>query len=98
MLLKKQPNAASKAFRHAANAVARSDNWLGDYFRRMKAKGGNKYAIIATANKIATIYYKMVRNKQEFNPVDLQEYQLKYKQAKIAYLERKLAELKPQFA
>jgi hypothetical protein len=98
MLLKKQPNASSCAFRHAANAVARSDNWLGDYFRRMKAKGGNKYAIVATANKIATIYYKMVRYKQEFNPVDLQEYQSKYKQAKIAFLERKLAQLKQHVA
>lgn len=98
MLLKKQPNAASCAFRHAANAVGRSDNWLGDYFRRMKAKGGNKYAIVATANKIATIYYKMVRYKQEFNPVDLQEYQFKYKQAKIAFLERKPSQLKQQVA
>jgi transposase len=98
MLLKKQPNAASRAFRHAANAVQRSNNWLGDYFRRMKAKGGNKYAIIATANKIATIYYKMVRYKQEFNPVDLEDYQQKYKKAKIAFLERKLTELKHQVA
>ncbi|PWV45795.1 hypothetical protein C7475_11212 [Chitinophaga sp. S165] len=32
----------------------------------MKSKGGNKYAIVATANKMATIYYKMVRYKQEF--------------------------------
>jgi transposase len=63
-LLKKKPNAASQAFRNAANAVQRSDHWLGDYFRRMKAKGGNKYAMIATARKIATIYYKMVRYKQ----------------------------------
>jgi hypothetical protein len=98
MLLKKQPNAASRAFRHAANAVQRSNNWLGDYFRRMKAKGGNKYAVVATANKIATIYYKMVRYKQEFNPVDLKDYQLKYKQAKIAFLERKLSQLKHQVA
>ncbi|RYF88851.1 MAG: hypothetical protein EOO03_07430 [Chitinophagaceae bacterium] len=30
MLLKKVPNIASQAFRHAANAVGRSDNWLGD--------------------------------------------------------------------
>lgn len=98
MLLKKKPNAASQAFRHAANAVSRSDNWLGDYFRRMKAKGGNRYAIVATANKIATIYYKMVRYKQEFNPVDLKEYEQKYKQVKIAYLERKLNKLKQQVA
>ncbi len=74
--------------------VQKSDHWLGDYFRRMKAKGGNKYAIIATANKIARIYYKMVRYKHTFKPMELELYQQKYKQGKIAYLERKLAQLK----
>ncbi|MFZ0280502.1 MAG: IS110 family transposase [Bacteroidales bacterium] len=97
-LMKKKPNTASQAFRNAANAVQKSDHWLGDYFRRMKAKGGNKYAVVATANKIATIYYKMVRYNQEFNPVDLEQYQQKYKKAKIAYLERKLNLLKQQVA
>jgi transposase len=98
MLLKKKPDAASQAFRNAANAVQRSDNWLGDYFRRMKAKGGNTYAMVATARKIATIYYKMVRHKQEFRPLDLNDYQQKYKRAKIAYLEKKLTQLKQQAA
>jgi hypothetical protein len=42
MLLKKVPNIASQTFRFAANAVGRSDNWLGDCFRRMKSKGGNR--------------------------------------------------------
>jgi len=93
-LLKKKPNPASQAFRQAANGVQKSNHWLGDYFRRMKTKGGNKYAIIATANKIARIYYKMVRYRQEFNPIELAAYQQKYKQAKIAFLERKLAQLK----
>ena len=82
----------------AANATQRSDNWLGDFFRRMKSKGGNRYAIVATANKIATIYYKMVSGKLEFNPLDLKQYQEKRKSAKIAYLERKLTELKTQIA
>jgi transposase len=97
-VMKKKPNAASQAFRRAANAVQRSDNWLGDYFRQKKAKGGNKYAVLATAGKIATIYYKMVRNKEEFKPLDLAEYQHKYKQAKIAYLERALNRLKQDAA
>lgn len=35
----------------------KEDNWLGDYFRGMKAKGVNKHAMVATANKMATIYY-----------------------------------------
>ncbi len=97
-LMRKKPGIASQAFRHAANSVQRSDHWLGDYFRRKKAKGGNKYAVVATANKIAAIYYKMIRYKEEFKPLDLEQYQQKYKQAKIAYLERKLSELKKSAA
>ena len=97
-MMKKKPNAASQAFRYAANGVQRSDHWLGDYFRRMKTKGGNKYAVLATAGKIATIYYKMVRYKKEFTPMNLIEYQQKYKQAKIAYLERTLKRLKGEAA
>lgn len=91
---KKKPNLASQAFRSAANGVQKSDHWLGNYFRRMRAKGGQRYAIVATANKIATIYYKMVRYQKEFNPVDLKEYQEKYRQAKIMYLEKRLLKLK----
>lgn len=97
-LMKKKANPASQAFRKAANACQRSDHWLGDYFRRMKAKGGNKSAIVATANKLATIYYKMVSEKIEFNPPDLKEYQEKRKNAKIAYLERALRSLKKDSA
>lgn len=93
-MLKKQPNLASQAFRTAANSLSKSDHWLGDYFRRMKTKGGHKYAIVATANKIATIYYKMLTNKQEFQPLNLEAYQEKHRTAKIAYLERKLQKLK----
>ena len=97
-LMRKKPGIASQAFRQAANSVQKSNHWLGDYFRRKKAKGGNKYAVVATANKIATIYYKMIRYKEEFKPLDLEQYQQKYKQAKIAYLERKLSELKSSAA
>lgn len=98
MTMKKKPNPASMAFRNAANAVQRSDNWLGDYFRRMKARGGNKFAMVATANKLATIYYKMVANKVEFNPLELKAYQQKYKMSKILFFERKLNELKKEIA
>jgi len=96
MIMKKKPNVASQAFRMAANAIQRSDHWLADYFRRMKSKGGNKYAIVATANKMATIYYKMVSKKVGFTPMDLERYREKRKNAKIAYLERKLESLKKQ--
>ena len=94
MVMKKKAGNATLAFRAAANTVQKSDHWLGDYFRRMKAKGGNKYAIVATARKLAIIYYKMVRYKQDFTPLNTDEYREKYKSAKIAYLEKQLNKLK----
>ena len=97
-VMKKKPNAAALAFKYAANSVQKSDHWLGDYFRRMKAKGGNKYAITATAAKIARIYYRMITQKEAFKPVELCAYQEQYKLKKIAYLERKLASLKAEAA
>lgn len=95
---KLKSNAASKAFKYAANSVQRSDNWLGDYFRRMKTKGGNKYAIVVTANKIARIYYKMVTQKVPFIPVDITVYQQQRQQKQIVYLERKLDRLRANAA
>ena len=59
----------------------------------MKSKGGNKFAVVATANKIATIFYKMVTAQKDFIPVDLEAYQQKYKQAKIAFYKKKLQQL-----
>jgi hypothetical protein len=94
MLLSKKANLASQAFRPAANSRLASNNWLGDYFRRMRAKGGHKYAIVATDRKIAIIYYRMVRCKQPFTPFDCEEYKEKYRQAKIANLERTLKRLR----
>jgi transposase len=91
---KQKAGIASQAFRAAANSIQRSDNYLADFFRRMKAKGGNKYAIIATAKKLSVIYYKMVREKVEFCPIDAGEYRKKYNEQKIARLEKQLAKLK----
>lgn len=97
-LMKKKANRASQAFRAAANSVQKSDNWLGDYFRRKKAIHGNKYAITATANKIATIYYKMIRYKKEFQPVDMSTYQKKNREKRIEYFENKIKQLKEGLA
>jgi len=93
-LLKKKPNAACQAFRMAANSLKQSQHWLGDYFRRMRSKGGQKYAIVATAHKLAIIYYKMVRYKEPFIPFNLDKYREKYRLARIKYLEKVLHQLK----
>ena len=67
---------------------------LGDFYRRIKAKQGAGKATVATARKLAVIYYKMISKKQGFNPEQLLEFQKKYKQKKIMSLEKRLAALK----
>lgn len=93
MVMKKKAGMATQAFRAAANSLQRSDHYLGHYFRKMKAKGGNKYAIVATARKMAIIYYKMITQKVDFNPIQMDDYREKMKADKIAYHQKKLAQL-----
>lgn len=92
-VMKKKHN-AGQAFRMAASSLYRSQNPLGDFYRRIKSKQGAGKAVVATARKLAVIYYNMVSKKEGFNPNQLLEYQEKYKQKKIRALEHRLARLK----
>lgn len=53
--------------RNCARTMAGSQTPLGDYYRRMRAKGGGKFAVCATAHKLATIIYTMVKMQQEYD-------------------------------
>ena len=97
-LMKKKPGLASQAFRHTANGLAKTENWLGDYFRSKRSKNGHNFAIVATARKIAAIFYLMVKNKVAFRMDEVEKHQQKYRQSKIAFLEKKIQELKEQVA
>lgn len=63
----KKKNRVGQAFRQCANSVKSAKTGLGIYFRRQKSKGGHLQAIVATANKIARIFYTMVVNKCSFD-------------------------------
>jgi transposase len=77
----------------AANGLKNSKGPLGDYYRRIKINAGGKKAVVATARKLAIIYYQMISNQAVFNPTALIEYQEKYKQKKITNLKKKLEAL-----
>ena len=87
----KKKHYAGQAFRMAANSLYQNKGSLGDYYRRIKAKAGAGKAVVATARKLAIIYYKMVYNKEAFNPQALLDYQQKYKEKKINQLKKKIA-------
>jgi hypothetical protein len=60
-------NRAALGLRLAAQALHRSQTFLGDYFRRMKARLGAPSAITAVAHKLARIVYHLIRNQQEYD-------------------------------
>lgn len=60
-------NRAALALRVAAQALHRSQTFLGEYFRRMKARLGAPKAITAVAHKLGRIVYHMITTQQEFD-------------------------------
>ena len=89
----KKKHHAGQAFRMAANSLYHSTCPLGNYYRRIKSKAGAGKAVVATARKLAIIYYKMVINQKKFNPQAILDYQQKHKEKKIRQLKKKLASL-----
>jgi len=92
--VKKKKNKAGQAFRTAANTLWKADNPIGDDLRRRKAKNGAGKAIVAIARKLASIYYKIVTEKVEFNPDLLIQNSKNYYTNKVKYLEKALAKAK----
>lgn len=77
----KRKNPVGQVFRLCANALKDAKNSLGIYFRRIRSRSGHMQAIIATAHKMARIFYTMVKNKSEYDEtnvgIDEQELLLK---------------------
>jgi len=84
-------NHAGQAFRMAAKSVRNAKGPLGEFYRKIRAKSGPGTAVVATAHKIAVIYYNMMLKKEAYNPKALIENQKKYKEKKVEQLKKKLA-------
>jgi transposase len=65
--MRKRKNRAGQIFRRCAYGILNSKGHLGNYVRYKKAKKGAGTAIVATAQKIARMFYKMVTDKVEYN-------------------------------
>jgi len=92
--VKRKKNKAGLAFRDAANSLWKAYNPLGEYLRRKKAISGGRQAIVATARKIASIYYKMVTEGVEFDPRVLEYKTQEYLIKKLKRLEKNIQKTK----
>jgi len=86
-------NRAALALRLAAQALHKSQTFLGEYFRRMKARLGPPKAITAVAHKLARIVYHMITRQQEYDTTVFQEQERRVQDRKRNRLRAQAREL-----
>lgn len=77
--------------------MAREISEMGNYYRRIRAKSGALQANVATAHKIAKIFYAMVRTKEKYNPAKVGIDEREIMERKIVRLERALEKLNQKY-
>ena len=89
-LKKKKPNSASTrvaaALRMAAVSLRQSRTALGAYYRRIAQRRGGDIAVFATARKLATLIYRLLRWGQPYVDEGAAAYENRYRQHRIGRL------------
>jgi len=60
-------NRVANALRMGAHSLHHANNYLGEFFRRMRRKLGAAEAVTAVAHKLARILYHVLRTKEAYN-------------------------------
>jgi transposase len=87
------------ALRLGAQSLYASRSYLGDYFRRMRARLGPPAAITAAAHKIARILYHLITTRQSYDESVFAVLEQRTQQRQISILKKRASalgfELKP---
>jgi transposase len=90
---KKKRNSASTrvaaALRMAALSLRHSDTALGAYYRSLAQRIGGDVALFATARKVATLIYRLLRWGQAYVDEGAQAYEKRYREQRIKSLASK---------
>jgi len=94
---KKKRNSASTrvdaALRMAASSLRHSQTALGAYYRHIARRIGGDVAVFATARKLATIIYRLLRWGQPYVDEGAQTYEQRYQENRIKSLTARAKEL-----
>lgn len=86
-------NRVATLLRTVAPAVGKSDTWLGSFHRRMRARLGPAAANTATARKLATVIYHLLKYQEEYIDVDRLVYETKIRKVRLNKLKKQAEEL-----
>ncbi len=92
----KRTNTCGQVFRLCANTLKRNKTTLGYYFRRIQSRCGYSQAIVATAHKIAKIFYTMIKNHTEYDESKTGINERELLERKITMTQRRLDKLNRQ--
>ncbi len=87
------PNRVSILLRTLATVIGRTDTWLGAYHRRMRARMGPAAANTATAHKLASLIYHLLKYKEEYIDVDRLVYEERFRRCRLGRLRKQAEEL-----
>ena len=90
----KRKNPVGQIFRTAVAPLARDKGEMGNYYRRIKSRSGALQANVATAHKMAKIFYTMVKTKTSYNASKVGLGERELAERKISKLECLLIKLK----
>jgi len=77
---------AGRALRNAAVAVGKGATALGAYYRRISFNKGASVAVFATARKLATLIYRMLRWGQAYVDIGQKAYEEQYQTRRLRSL------------
>jgi transposase len=86
---KKRGSASSRvaaALRMAATSLRFSQTALGAYYRQMSRRKGDGVAVFATARKLATLIYRLLRWGQPYVDEGVEAYEKRYQEGRIKRL------------
>jgi transposase len=86
-------NRAALALRMAAQSLHRSQTFLGEFFRRMRARLGAPKAITAAAHKLARIIYHLLITRQPYDESIFIAEEIRFHKRKEARLRAQAREL-----
>lgn len=90
----KKNSRAGQIFREAALSIANSKHSaLSSFYKRMKARKGFRFALKATARKIAVLYYRIMTKGLLYVERGIELYEEKLKEQQLHFLQKKALSL-----
>lgn len=74
-------------------AIVHPNAALGAFYRRLRRRIGPRQAMVATAHKLARIFYLMLRDKRPDQHTDAERDQEQFRAREVKNLQRKAAKL-----